>query len=81
MTDPIVIDSPLSRAVIVQGEVLRICIYRLEKDTKWTLEVVDEQSTSTVWDHSFDTEEAALAEALQAFEEEGVASFRQKTVH
>jgi hypothetical protein len=81
MTDPIVIDSPLSRTVIVQGEALRICIYRLETGTKWTLEVIDEQFTSTVWGDSFDTEEAALAGALQAIEEEGLGAFKNKTIH
>lgn len=81
MADPKLIDSPLSRAVHVEDESLQICIYRLETDAKWTLEVVDQDATSTVWDDLFDTDEAALAEALQAIEKEGLEAFKIRTVH
>lgn len=81
MADPKLIESPLSRTVYVEGEALEICIYRIETDAKWTLEVVDQDSTSTVWDDLFDTEEAALAEALQAIEKEGLEAFKIRTVH
>lgn len=81
MADPKLIDSPLSRTVYAEGEALEICIYRVETDAKWTLEVVDQESISTVWDNLFDTDEAALAEALQAIAQEGLEAFKIRTVH
>lgn len=48
MTDPKLIDLPLSRTTRVDGESLRICIYRLESQTTWTLEIVDQEGTSAV---------------------------------
>ena len=46
------------------GTEVRIDIYRLET-TDWSLEVVDEAGTSTVWDDLFPTDQAALDEALK----------------
>ncbi len=40
----------------------------------WLLEVVDEFGNSTVWDDSFSTDSAALAEALKAIDTEGIMS-------
>ena len=48
-------------------------IYRLE-NSKWTLEVIDSEGTSTVWDDPFDTAEAALAEFRRCIAEEGIIS-------
>jgi hypothetical protein len=48
--------------------------YRLET-TDWSLEVVDETGTSTVWDDSFSTDQAALDEALKTIREEGIKTF------
>ena len=49
MTDPKLIQSPLSRIIREDGTEVRIDIYRLET-TDWSLEVVDETGASTVWD-------------------------------
>lgn len=46
-------------------------IYRLE-DTRWTLEVVDGEGTSTVWDDQFETAADAKAEFLRSIAEEGL---------
>lgn len=74
MDDPKIIDSPLSR-VVDQGDVsVEICIYRLE-ETDWTLEVVAENGTSTVWEDQFSSDEVALAEALNAIAQDGIESF------
>ena len=63
MEDPKIIDSPLCRIVEQDDVSVEICIYRLE-ETEWTLEVVAENGTSTVWEDQFSSDEVALAEAL-----------------
>jgi Uma2 family endonuclease len=47
MADPNIVTSGLSKVVLVEGLNLQIEIYRLEHQTEWTLEVVDEDGTST----------------------------------
>ncbi len=74
MEDPIIIDSPLSCAVESDGMTLQILIYRLE-DTEWSLEIVAEDGTSTVWDDFFASDEDAKAEAMGAIDKEGALSF------
>lgn len=77
--DPNIVHSGLSRTVTVQGASVEVLIYRLEHDPKWTLEVVNDVGTSTVWDAPFDTD----AEALEAFElalnDEGVEAFLDRS--
>ncbi len=74
MSDPKLIQSALSRTVREDGTEVRIEIYRLET-TDWSLEVVDEAGTSTVWDDLFPTDQAALDEALKTIREEGIGTF------
>ena len=74
MTDPKLINSPLSQSVEENGQRIEIAIYRLE-DTDWTLEIVANDGCSTVWEEPFDSDEAALAEALSAIKDEGITSF------
>lgn len=63
--DPEIIVSKLS-CTFLEGDVqVDVNIFRLE-DTAWTLEVVDEDNTSIVWNDQFDTDEAAW----QAFEDD-----------
>jgi hypothetical protein len=71
MSDPKLIQSALSRTIRKDGTEVRIDIYRLET-TDWSLEVVDETGTSTVWDDLFPTDQAALDEALKTIREEGI---------
>lgn len=61
MAAPKLIHSPHSGNITKDGVTVELCIYRLE-DCPWTLEVVDAEGTSTVWDHEFETDEAAYAE-------------------
>ena len=66
--------SPLSQEVSSGGRTVSVEIYRLEGETSWALEVVDEHNNSTVWDDTFDTESAALTEAKKTILAEGVNS-------
>ena len=54
---------------------MRLGTYRLEQDSHWTLEVVNQAGTSMVWDVQFDTEEEAFAAFRLAAEEEGMEAF------
>ena len=75
MADPNIVFSGLSTTNSECGLDLRIEIYRLENDPSWSLEVVDQDGTSTVWDDLFDTDQEALDEALKLIREEGAAAF------
>jgi uncharacterized protein len=71
MADPTIITSPLSGYFSEGGITVNVQIYRLE-DTKWSLEVIDSDGTSIVWDDLFDTDEAARAEFQRSVAEEGL---------
>ena len=76
MSDPNLIHSGLSQRTTVEGREFKIEIYRLEQEPKWSLEVVDEDGTSTVWDDLFETDQAALDEVLKTIEDKGLSAFR-----
>ena len=57
--------SPLSRTVLRHGCELRVIIFE-DEDGKWLLQVTNELNVSTHWTEPFDTEQAALDEALKA---------------
>lgn len=71
MADPKIINSPLSGSFTERGITVDVQIYRLE-DTKWSLEVIDCEGTSIVWDDLFDTDEAARVEFERSVTEEGL---------
>lgn len=75
MDDPNLIKSGLSRSVTLDGSPVRIEIVRIEGNPDWTLEVVDVEGTSIVWQEPFETDTAALSEAIRAIEEEGAKLF------
>jgi hypothetical protein len=75
VTDPNITYSGLSREVQVDGFDLHIEIYRLEDQKYWTLEVIDEKGTSTVWDDSFGTDQEALDEVQKTILKEGISAF------
>jgi hypothetical protein len=77
MVDPNIVLSGLSRTLHVGQEQYRIDIYRLEDEVEWTLEAIDREGTSTVWDNRFETDQAALEEVLKCIREEGAAAFRE----
>ena len=66
--------STLSQDVSSGNRTVRVEIYRLEGETTWALEVVDEYNNSTVWDDTFATESAALTEAKKTILADGVNS-------
>ena len=57
-TEPELIQSPLSQAITRDGHTLQVDIFRLEDETDWLLEVVNEDGTSHVWDDRFATDQA-----------------------
>jgi hypothetical protein len=75
MAKPQIIKSPLSRVIEEGGVSVDVRICRLE-NTGWSLEILAEDGTSTVWDDLY-SDEIALAEALKAIKENGIRSFSQ----
>ncbi len=58
--DPKIIVSPLSRRYSSDGTTVSVEIYRLEGSQGWSLELVDADSNSTVWEDTFPTDQAAF---------------------
>jgi hypothetical protein len=74
--DPEIEESPLSGTVNREGLIVRVEIYRLvEGDESWTLEVIDHEGTSTVWDGRFATDKEAYDEFYRVLETDGIRSF------
>lgn len=73
--EPNLVTSGKSQHVIIDGFPFSIEIYRLEHDKSWTLEVVDHEGTSHVWDDQFSSDKDARNTALQAIESEGAIAF------
>ena len=48
--DPNIVYSGLSRKVTKDGVTVEVVIIRLERETEWSLEVVNSANTSNVWD-------------------------------
>jgi len=74
-----IVYSPLQQCCTKDGHTLDIRIFRAGNEADWLLEIVDVGGSSTVWDDRFATDQDALAEALQAIDDEGVASFLTET--
>ena len=73
--DPNIVESGLSRTITLHGVTVEVRIYRLEHDPQWSLEVVNDASTSIVWDAVFDTDEDAFVAFQLVVEEEGIETF------
>jgi len=73
--DEVIEHSLLERDITRDDTTVRICIYRGRDDPGWILEVEDELGGSTCWEDLFDSDQAALDEALRTIEEEGIRSF------
>ena len=73
--DPNIVESGLSRSITLHGVTVEVRIYRLEYDPQWSLEVVNDESTSIVWDAVFDTDEDAFTAFQIAVEDEGIETF------
>ena len=73
--DPNFVTSGKSQRVVVDGYAFLINIHRLETDTTWSLEVVDHQNDSHLWDNQFETDSEARDAALSALKSEGAIAF------
>ena len=74
--DPEIEVSPLSGSVAREGMTVYVEIYRLvEGDESWTLEVIDHEGGSTVWEDRFATDKEAYAEFYRVLEADGIRSF------
>ena len=67
-TPDTLVDSPPPHAASITVDVN---ISRLDH-TKWSLEVVDKEDNSIVWDGEFETDDEAYAEFLNSVETEGL---------
>ncbi len=77
--DPEIETSPLSGTVTRDGVSVSVEIYRLAQgDDGWSLEVVDQEGGSTVWDVRFATDKEAYAEFYRALEADGIRSFLEQ---
>jgi hypothetical protein len=73
--EPNLVNSGKSQHVVVDGYPFSIEIYRFETDKTWTLEVIDIEGTSHVWDEQFRSDKDARNTAIQAIEGEGAMAF------
>ena len=77
--DPELEDSPLYRSVTRDGITVRVGIYRLAGSGEgWSLEVIDQDGGSTVWDELFPNDQDAYAEFSRTLEAEGIRSFSER---
>ena len=72
-TSPKIIMSPLSRQFSADGVTVDVAVYKIDRSIGWTLEVVDEDANSTLWNFEFSTDWAAWEAFEQAVAEEGLA--------
>lgn len=73
--EPNLVTSAKSKRIVVDGYPFSIDIVRLEADKTWTLEVVDHEGTSHVWDEQFTSDTEARDAAINAIEAEGALAF------
>ena len=73
--DPKIVYSSRCTKFFKDGQTVEVNIFRIETESTWHLEVINEQNTSTVWDDPFDSDEEAYAEFLSTVEVEGMGAF------
>lgn len=73
--EPELIESPLGGIREYEGVRLELSIFRLATVRGWTLEVVNENGTSIVWDDPFPTDREAAAAFHETLAREGIAAF------
>ena len=72
---PNLVRSGLLGIVSKDNVTVEVIIVRLESESKWSLEVLNNAGTSIVWDDLFDSDEDAYAEFQRTVEEEGMRAF------
>ena len=80
MSKPNIILSGLSRKFVIEGQPFGFEIYRLETEPGWSLEVMDAEGTSTVWDEVFASDKEAYDHLMETIEKEGVSAFLETNV-
>ncbi len=73
--DPEIIYSPFCTTYERDNRTVQVTIFRMESETTWHLEVVNEMNTSTVWEDPFEPDADAFAEFMATVEEEGMGAF------
>lgn len=73
--EPNIVRSGKSKRIVVDALPFLIEIYRLEGDKTWTLEVVDKDNTSHVWDDQFISDTEARDTAVAAINSGGAVAF------
>lgn len=73
--EPNLVTSGRSSHIEIDGYGFSVEIYRLETELEWTLEVVDADGTSHVWDDRFSSDKDALEEAVRVLKAEGARRF------
>lgn len=66
--------SPLTQTYTQNDQTVQIDIYKSDEHG-WILEIVDQDNNSTLWEDHFESDQAALQEALDALNEEGIEAF------
>ena len=70
--------SPLCQNVTRDGTTVRVSIYRIrDVEQRWTLEVVDRNNASAVWDELFDTEDDAILAFGAALDATGIGGLTE----
>ncbi|MCZ4094051.1 MULTISPECIES: hypothetical protein [Sinorhizobium] len=74
--------SEFSGEFVDDGVMVIIGIYRpAGTNGDWTLEVVDQEGYSTVWDDLFATDREAFEEFLATIQRDGIRSFLDQSIH
>lgn len=73
--EPTLIYSPLNGHFSKDGVRVEVIIISSDLDPTWSLEVVNDIGTSTVWDNQFETDDQAYAAFRRVVEEEGMGAF------
>ncbi len=80
MNEPNITNSSKTQKILVEDHSISIEIYKLEGTSGWTLEVINDQGTSIVWDELFGSDDDALAIALETLDEEGLTIFTDNEI-
>ena len=68
--------SPLSGEVTRDGVTVRVEIFQIRGARDgWSLEVIDHEMGSTVWNRNFSTEQDAYREFYRTLERDGIRTF------
>ena len=76
------VHSPLSGKISGDSLTVEVFIYRgKDAEDEWSLEIVDHEGGSTVWDDTFKTDKAAFDGAMLTIETEGIVTFLHDPKH